>query len=436
MKTTVLTKSNVFIIGPIATLLGYIINALYLFLSGAFNIQNIALCIILFTILVNVLMLPLTIKQQKSSKMTQVMNPELQAIAKKYKNKKDQASVMKMQEEQQAVYAKYGISPMGSCLPLLIQMPILFAVYQVVWKVPAYVKSVYEMYNSVVTEVLANTEMQTFLSDFATSARVSLDKVGFTNDSVVDILHSLTPANWTAFAEKFPDYKDIIEKTAASAAHVNSFLGINIADSPLSIIKSSFTGHEWLSLIIALLIPILAGLTQYLNTKLVPQPQTDSNNADDTAAAMNSSMKTMNTMMPLMSVFFCFTFSTGIGIYWVASSAVRCVIQLIVNKKMEKVDLEEMIKANVEKYNAKRVKQGLRPENISGQAKKSLKNIQNPVVEDEEAARTKNEKRLQSIKDSTEYYNKTAKPGSIAAKARMVEQYNEKKDKGRNSYKK
>ena len=120
MKTTVLTKSNVFIIGPVATLLGFIINALYLFLSGAFNIQNIGLCIILFTIVINVLMLPLTIKQQKSSKLTQVMNPELQAIAKKYKNKKDQASMMKMQEEQQAVYAKYGISPMGSCLPMLI----------------------------------------------------------------------------------------------------------------------------------------------------------------------------------------------------------------------------------------------------------------------------------------------------------------------------
>lgn len=151
---------------------------------------------------------------------------------------------------------------------------------------------------------------------------------------------------------------------------------------------------------------------------------------------MNSSMKTMNTMMPLMSVFFCFTFSTGIGIYWVASSAVRCVIQLIVNKRMEKVDIEEMVKQNMEKYNEKRVKQGLRPENISGQAKKNLKNLQNPVVEDEEAIRNKNEKRLQSMKDSTEYYNKAAKPGSIASKARMVEQYNEKNNKNAKSYKK
>ena len=433
MKTTVLTKSNVFIIGPVATLLGFIINALYLFLSGAFNIQNIGLCIILFTIVINVLMLPLTIKQQKSSKLTQVMNPELQAIAKKYKNKKDQASMMKMQEEQQALYAKYGISPMGSCLPMLIQMPILFAMYQVIWKVPAYVKSVYEMYTALVNDVLASTQMQTFLSDFATNARVNLDKVGFTSDSVVDILHSLTPANWAAFADQFPDYKTVIEQTAAQAAHVNSFLTINITDSPFAIIKNSFANHQWLALVIAILIPVLAGLTQYLNTKLIPQPEAT---GDDANSAMNSSMKTMNTMMPLMSVFFCFTFSTGIGIYWVASSAVRCVIQLIVNKRMEKVDIEEMVKQNMEKYNEKRVKQGLRPENISGQAKKNLKNLQNPVVEDEEAIRNKNEKRLQSMKDSTEYYNKTAKPGSIASKARMVEQYNEKTNKNAKSYKK
>ena len=97
MKTTLLTKSEVFIIGPVATLLGFIINALYMFMHGVFHIQNIGICIILFTVVVNVLMLPLTIKQQKSSKLTQVMNPELQAIAKKYKNKKDQDSMMKMQ---------------------------------------------------------------------------------------------------------------------------------------------------------------------------------------------------------------------------------------------------------------------------------------------------------------------------------------------------
>ena len=72
---------------------------------------------ILFTFLVNGLMMPMQIKQQKFSKMSMIMNPEIQAIQKKYKNKKDQASQQKMSLETQAVYQKYGVSPASGCLP-------------------------------------------------------------------------------------------------------------------------------------------------------------------------------------------------------------------------------------------------------------------------------------------------------------------------------
>ncbi|MDO4633519.1 MAG: YidC/Oxa1 family membrane protein insertase [Eubacteriales bacterium] len=423
-----LTKSNTIIIGQAATLLGFIINAIYLFLSGTLNIQNISICIILFTVVVNVLMLPLTIRQQKSSKMTQVMNPELQAIAKKYKNKKDNESMMRMQQEQQAVYAKYGISPMGSCLPLLIQMPILFAMYQVIWKIPAYVNSVKAIYIELVDKLLVTEGAQAFLEQFANSARVNFEKTGFVSNSVVDVLYNLKPANWTALAEQFPDLKDVIEATASKAEHVNSFLGINIADSPLSIIQSSWAQKAFLPIVVALAIPILAGLTQFLSTKLMPQPAAP--DGGDDSNAMANSMKSMNTVMPLMSVFFCFTFSAGIGIYWVASAAVRTVIQLIVNKKMEKFDIDELVKQNMEKYNEKRKKKGLPEENISNQAKRSLKNMQNPAEESAEDQKARLDKRNADIKKSTDYYkNNSAKPGSLAAKARMVEQFNEKNQK-------
>ena len=100
-------------------------------------------------------------------------------------------------------------------------------------------------------------------------------------------------------------------------------------------------------------------------------------------------------------------------------------IQVIVNKKIEKLDIDEMVKQNIEKYNEKRKKQGLPPERISMQAKASLRNMKN-MEEDEESIKLKRDKRLADIKQSTEYYNNTAKPGSLAAKARMVQQYNEK----------
>ena len=138
-------------IGVVAKLLGYIMNGIF-FVIDKIGLPNVGLAIILFTIVVNLLMMPLTIKQQKFSKLSAIMQPEIQKIQKKYQGKKDQDSMMKMQEEQQALYAKYGISPMGSCLPMLIQMPILFAMYQVIWKVPAYVKSVATITDSATLE--------------------------------------------------------------------------------------------------------------------------------------------------------------------------------------------------------------------------------------------------------------------------------------------
>ncbi|MDO5540539.1 MAG: YidC/Oxa1 family membrane protein insertase [Eubacteriales bacterium] len=422
-----LTKSKVFIIGPIATLLGFIINAIYISLHGVCGIENISICIILFTIIVNIAMLPLTIKQQKSSKMMNVMNPELQAIQKKYKGKTDQASQMKMMEEQRAVQAKYGVSMSGSCVTMLIQMPILFAMYQVIWKIPAYVSSVYKIYGDLAGKLLTTTGAQEFLTEFASTARVDFTKTGFTENTIVDVLYNLRPENWTALAEKFTNLD--VMATYEQTKQINNFLGINIADAPMSIIRSGSV----LAIIVAIAIPVLAGLTQWLNTKLMPTSQSDDKNGDNTVA---SSMKTMNTVMPLMSVFFCFTFSTGIGIYWVASSAVRCVIQVIVNKQMDKMDIDEMVKKNMEKYNEKRAKQGLRPEQISVQAKQNLKNIKTDQNVSEETRQQQREKRIKSIQESTAYYNNTAKPGSLAAKARMVQQYNEKNAKGGNSSKK
>ena len=140
-----LTQYEGAILGPVAKLLGYlmdwIFNGLY-----AIGIPNIGIAIILFTIVIYMLMLPLTIKQQKFSKLSAKMNPEIQAIQKKYNGKKDNDSVMAMNQETQAVYAKYGVSPTGSCVQLLIQMPILMALYRVIYAIPAYVGKVKEIF--------------------------------------------------------------------------------------------------------------------------------------------------------------------------------------------------------------------------------------------------------------------------------------------------
>ena len=144
MTVSLLTAANWPLVGQLCWLLGKVMSFIYDFLDKALPSDNglVGLSIIIYTILVYTCMLPLTINQQRSSKMMAVINPEVQKIQKKYKNKKDQASMMKQQEEIQQVYDKYGTSMMGGCLPLLIQMPFLFALYPVIYNIQQYVPAI------------------------------------------------------------------------------------------------------------------------------------------------------------------------------------------------------------------------------------------------------------------------------------------------------
>lgn len=420
MSKMVLTKSSIWVIGPVATILGVIMNAIFGVLDMA-NIQNIGLCIILFTFLIYMLLSPLTVKQQKFSKLSAHMNPELQKIQKKYKGKNDQVSMTKMNEETQLLYAKYGVSPMGSCLQLLIQMPILFALYQVIWNIPAYVGRVYDVFKPLADALINITGSQTFMEELAKAQNISYSN-GYTVEKIVDTLYKLKPANWTELAEQFPNLNDLIQETQASADHMNYFLGLNISDSPINIMQQGITTGAWLLVIGALAIPVLSALTQWLNTKLMPQ-QTQQNGEEN---AMMSSMKTMNILMPLMSAFFCLTLPAGMGIYWIAGAVIRSIQQVVVNKYIDKMDMDELIRKNEEKVKKKQEKMGVAQQRIvNSQAKASTRNMNTPTKKT-----MTQEERQASIKSSTEYYkNSEEKPGSIAAKARMVEKYNEKNKK-------
>ena len=420
-----LTKSKTFIIGPVATLLGFVMNAIFMLLNGVFSIPNLGLCIILFTIVIYGLMTPLTIKQQKFAKLSARMNPEIQKIQKKYKGKQDQASMLKMNEETKAVYQKYGVSPSGSCVQLLIQMPILFALYQVIWNIPAYVTSVKEEFLPLVEKIINTTGAQELLSELAMKASVNFEKAGFTENTIVDVLYKCKPADWETLTTLFPDFSELILKTQETMDRMNLFLGLNISDSPFNIMMAGFKEGAILLAIGALLIPILSGLTQWLSVKISSAGADAANpnavNPNDASGNMQNSMKMMNNIMPIMSVVFCFTLPAGLGIYWIISAVVRLVQQILVNKKLENIDVEEMVKKNLEKVNEKRKKEGLPP--LSAHVPAAVAEPQKKAEVSEEDR----QERQKKIDAATEYYNnKAAKPGSIAAKARMVEQYNEK----------
>ena len=413
-----LTKSTTFIIGPVATLLGYIMNGIF-WVQSQIGIESIGLCIILFTIVIYMLLMPLTIKQQKFSKLQSKMNPELQAIQKKYKDKRqDQAAMMKMNEETQAVYQKYGVNPMGSCLQLIIQMPILFALYRVIWNIPAYVGTVKNAFLPLAQALMNVSGAQDFMAEIASKNAVSFKEM--TELTLIDVLYKFKPENWSALLKQFPDLSSLITSTQGDVDRMNYFLGLNIADSPASIFQTAIAEGSVLMIIAALLVPVLSALTQWLNTKLMSTQNDTQPTSGGAADTMAATMKSMNVMMPIMSAVFCFTLPVGMGIYWIIGAVVRSIQQLVVNKHIDKMDLDDIVKKNIEKANKKREKKGLPPQKITNTAKLNAKTIDRPQPSKED--------RAEKIQNATDYYKNTtkAKPGSLASKAQMVQQYNEK----------
>lgn len=422
MELFLATKTGTPIIGQIASVMGWIMDGIYKMLDGLFGIQNIGLCIIIFSILIFAFMTPLQIKQQKFSKLSAIMQPEIQKIQKKYQGKKDQDSMMKMQEETQAVYQKYGVSATGSCVQLAIQMPILFALYQVIQNIPAYVGSVYNVFNGVCTKILAVDGFTDIINNFITDNKMTrVRQVTENADSIVDFLYALSPSQWESLQNisQFSGFSDQISKTASEIQKMQTFGVLNIADQPLSYIKTG----SLILIIAALAIPLLSWATQMLNLKLMPQAATQNGNNDNNAMA--SSMKTMNTVMPLMSAFFCFTFPVGLGIYWIASSVVRSIQQLLINRHLNKMNIDDLVNENMKKMEAKRAKEGLPPQKITNQAHQSARNI-NKI--EKGMSGTDEANRAKKVEEA--YKNAShAKAGSITAKANLVRDFEERNKK-------
>lgn len=424
----ILSKSTWPIIGWVCEILGWLINGIYVLLE-AIGIPNIGIAIILFTIVIYALLTPTQIKQQKWSKMMTVIQPELQQIQKKYANKKDQASQMKMNEETMALYQKYGVSPTGSCLPLLLQMPILMSLYQVIYYIPGYVGSVRNIFSSLADQIMNVSNYSDILKTFVENNNIRVfASVGetLTENNIYDILYVLKPSQWDKLADisQFSGLSDLIARTAEDSASVNMFLSYNITESPMDLLQRGLQAGSVVMIILAVLVPVLAWFTQWLNYKLMPQ----SAMADDKKkkGGMEASLRMMNTYMPIVSAFMCLSFSIGIGIYWITGALLRSIQQIVINRHMKAIDIDELIAKNQEKANKKREKAGLPPQKITQQARQNVRNI-----EFEERAEKETQKNQPNVSETTAYYKENTEyaPGSLAAKANMVRQFDEKNSK-------
>ena len=383
---------NLSIIKPIAQLLGYILDILFKGLN-AIGIGNIAIAIVIFTLLVKMLMLPLQIKQQKMTKLQSVMNPEIKAIQEKYK---------------------------GSCVQLLIQMPILFALYRVFQQIPLYISQIKVLFLNILG--LNGADGISSVSGYADTLNEIYGKtVDWSNTSTaVTTLNSFTGDQWTKLKEAFPAFSDMITQNLDKINHMNTFLGVNMSQNP------GFGLH------IAILIPILAGVTQFISVK-VSQAGMEQPDSDNPAAA---SMKMMTYFMPLMSAFLAISLPSGLGVYWIATAVIQTIQTIFINRYYDKIGTDKIVEKNVEKRNKKRAKKGLPAETIVKGASVSTKNVNNnknsanserakKLQEKKEA----NDKKIQELREAAAANGKAVKPGSLADKVGMVSRYNEVNDK-------
>lgn len=417
-------------LGPFCWLLGKILDLIYEGLS-AVGINNLALCIIIFTIVVKLILLPFTIRQQRGSKINQFIQPEIQKVQKKYKNRTDQESMLKQQQETQEVYRKYGTSMTNGCLLSFIQLPIIYALYRVIYNIPAYVPAIKDLYTPIAQQILKIKDYAGTISTFVTDNKIStasravntltkqLDAGNsITDNHIIDIISQFSMTQWESFGELFSGNTDLIQAISVNVPKINDLnqfiLGINISEAP-----------GW-KLSWALIIPITAALFQFLSTKTMQSAQPDMG-GDQAAAQSAAMMKTMTFTMPIMSLFICISLPAGIGLYWSISALISLLIQLAINIYYDKfADMDKILEKQMEKAKKKK--------------RKNKKSFMERMMEAAGSAEAANTSSNSVAGTSLKNYNNTSsnndsnssaayRKGSIASKANIMQQYNNQKSK-------
>lgn len=159
--------------GPLYSFMGWIMDSIYNVLDKM-GIASLGLSIIFFTIVVRLLIFPLSLKSTKSQKIQKYLQPEFNKINKKYKGKKDQNTMMKQQQEIRELQQKYGIKMTSGCLTAIIQLPIFFSLYWVIRNIPTYVGKIHKLYEPIAYYIKDNVTFDAF-KDFVKNQKVLLE---------------------------------------------------------------------------------------------------------------------------------------------------------------------------------------------------------------------------------------------------------------------
>ena len=306
------------IVGPIAKVMGIFYNWLFNIIYGATQTNALGITIIFFTLIVKIILTPLIVKQQKSTFAMQRLQPEMNKIKKKYENKKDAESQQRMAYEMQKLQKDNNISMFGGCLPLLIQLPILYALFYIFQQAYMYVDVVSQNYDSISNVVLSmptDLRMDVF-ADIASkhiSSKMTLDLS--VADDIKALIGQITQAEWSTILTNASDYASSLQPLLTEKTGIEYFLGISVVENP----GLNFP---------AIIVPIASAASTFLSSKIMMSKNTAS--MDDNPAMQ--SMKMMNYIMPIMMGVMAISLPAGLGIYWTVSNIFQTAQTVLINK--------------------------------------------------------------------------------------------------------
>ena len=323
------------IVGPFADLMGKVYNLLFELLHSNTSAGSLGLAIIIFTLIVKLILFPLMVKQQKSSFKMQALQPELMKIRKKYEGKTDQMSQQRMAFEMQEFQKKNGVSMVSGCLPMLIQLPILYALFYLFQNAYVYVDVIGHNYTDIANAIvnipvsLRMEVFQPFAREFANAYKnVAIIKDGIDMgqvNEVVMLVNYLKPDDWNVILQNLGDAGNSLVPLLATKSSIETFLTIPLVSKA----GLHFPG---------IIIPIAAGVTTWLQSKIMMMMNPQNSDSGNPAAAMT---KSMLYTMPIMMGVFAINMPAGLGLYWTISNLFGILQQVILSKHYKKKFAEE-----------------------------------------------------------------------------------------------
>ena len=325
--------------GWITSFFGMIFNYIFEIVAMGMPVATLGITIIIFTVVTRVLMTPLQIMQQRTTKGMAVIQPELEKLQKKYKDKKDAASQAEYSAAMQSLYKKHKVNPLAGCLPLLIQLPLIMALFGVLREASTYIIKLKDVYTGLSTNIIASVGnyqeiLQPYLDIHGMKGRIEYDLTQATTQQGVlglkDLLSKLTSSQWSELLGQMP--QDALSSIQPLIEQKNNYewFVFNLVDTPSQLVSSGI----WL----ALIVPVLVWISTIIYSKYT-MAQTQAKQSGEPANAQSAqTMKTMNTLMPLMTAFFSYTMPCGLALYWIMGNIIMLVQQILVTKLLDKQD--------------------------------------------------------------------------------------------------